>query len=350
MTEDKPEPTPEVQRKHIIEALEMVGFENQMGFYVKPHKGNLKIVVNLSDDKKAVYFRDGMTDVLEDDENGTLAKIGSMIIDAEDGIMPAVPGPDDQVVEPKPDEKIEQPRPVPSNQPKQEVSGTAKQDELPIDSSKNEVSGLLGLIKKHVGNDVLQIFGDTGSCKSKFCLEAARQAMASGMTVYYLDSERNLTDDEIKSLKGCTYKYTPKLSEIDNLVRNLPKVNVVILDSIGFPALTTFARLSLKQKGDALLTMIAIFGDLKIWAYENNGLVIVSNQPESEFNKEKGHIFRPFGDKSQFACKEIWKLKLKVRSAGETHSQISAFRSRFMGFGTKIATLKITDGGVDCVI
>ena len=343
MAEDKTEPTPEEKRKQIINALEIQDFEEQMGFYIKPHEGTIKIVVDLNDNKKAVYFRDGKTDVLEDDVDGTLAKIGSMIVDAEDGIMPVVTEPDTQAEEPKPDEKTDQQKPVPSHQPKQEVGGTAQQDRLPI-------VGLLGLIKKHVGNDVLQIFGDTGSCKSKFCLEAARQVMASGKTVYYLDSERNLTDDEIKSLKGCTYKYTPKLSEIDNLVRNLPKVDVVILDSIGFPALTTFARLSLKQKGDALLTMIAIFGDLKIWAYENNGLVIVSNQPESEFNKEKGHILRPFGDKSQFACKEIWKLKLEVRSARETHSQISAFRSRFMGFGTKIATLKITDGGVDCVI
>lgn len=121
MTEDKPEPTAAVKLNHIKEALELLGFEEEMHFYVKPHSGKIKIVVDLSDDKKAVYFQDGQTKIVEDDENGTLAKIGKVIIDAEQGIMP--------------DTKPEQPRPVPSYQSKQEQdqksSEPAQQGELP---------------------------------------------------------------------------------------------------------------------------------------------------------------------------------------------------------------------------
>ena len=210
-------------------------------------------------------------------------------------------------------------------------------------------AGLLSMVRGYVGNDVLEVFGDTGSGKSKFALTVAREAIAAGKKVYYLDTERNLTDADIKSLKGCEYKYTPVIEEIDKLVQKLPQVDVVIIDSIGFPVLTSYARLSVKQKGDALLKLIAIFGDLKKWAYLNNGIAIVTNQPESEFNKEPGHVLRPFGDKSQFAAKEIWKTEITSRNERETNVIIKSFRSRSVGHGSKIASMKITGAGVEMV-
>ena len=215
--------------------------------------------------------------------------------------------------------------------------------------NKAPTNGVLSIIDDVVGNDVLEIFGPTGSCKSKFSLHVAREYVKAGKKVYYLDTERNLTEDDIKSLKGCTYKYTPDINEIEKLTRNLPKVDVVIIDSIGFPVLTTYARLNMKQKGDALLKMIAIFGDLKLWAYHNNGIAVVTNQPESEFNKGQGHVLRPFGDKSQFAAKEIWWLDPKTKSEKLTTSNITAFRSRSMGMKTHIAKIEVTSEGVRVV-
>lgn len=210
-------------------------------------------------------------------------------------------------------------------------------------------SSLLDMIRGYVGNDVLEVFGDTGSGKSKFALTVAREATAAGKKVYYLDTERNLTEDDIKSLRGSEYKYTPVIEEIDKIVQKLPAVDVVIIDSIGFPVLTSYARLSTREKGDALLKLIAIFGDLKKWAYLNNGVAVVTNQPESEFNKEKGHVLRPFGDKSQFAAKEIWKTEITKRGQNATDVIIKSFRSRSMGHGAKIASMKITGNGVEVV-
>lgn len=129
MTDEKSEPTPEVKITHIKEALDILGFEETMGFYVKPHKGTVKIVVDLTEDKKAVYFRDGQTKIVEDDEDGTLAKLGAVVIDAEQGIMPEQTEPKGEVEAPKQDEKKD--RPVPSHKPKQEPSGPTQQGELP---------------------------------------------------------------------------------------------------------------------------------------------------------------------------------------------------------------------------
>jgi RecA/RadA recombinase len=220
----------------------------------------------------------------------------------------------------------------------------------PSKNASNTKSTLIDTIKKYVGNDVLEIFGDTGSGKSKFALEIAREAIDAGLKVFYLDSERNLTDDDVKML-GRGYKYTPVLKEIDTTIQKLPAVDIVIIDSIGFPILTAYARYNMKQKGDALLTMIAMFGDLKQWAYRNNGLVIVVNQPESTFNKEAGHILRPFGDKSQFAAKEIWWLKMVKRAdkTSDHHTEIliTSFRGRTLGYGDKLYTMNIKSDGIE---
>lgn len=229
-------------------------------------------------------------------------------------------------------------------EPKKPPKSQGKRQAAPSSSA-----AVLDLIHSYVGNDVLEIFGETGSGKSKFAMKVAREAIASGKKVFYLDTERNLTEADIAGLKGCEYKYTPLIEEIDKIVQKLPNVDVVIVDSIGFPVLTTFARMSMKQKGDSLLKLIAIFGDLKEWAYKNNGIVIVTNQPESEFNKAPDHKLRPFGDKSQFAAKEIWETSIVERAPRCTKTEINAFRSRSVGQGTKIAGMRINVSGVEVI-
>ncbi|MCK5216312.1 MAG: ATP-binding protein, partial [Methanosarcinales archaeon] len=299
-------------------------------------------LVDLNEKQPCAIFIIGKERVAVDDSNGTLLSINQIIVDAESGVMP--PPQDAQESTPEQPDDAQTPQEVAPPEPVERAA------QAPADHTGTASNSLLDLIQKYVGDDVMQVFGDTGTGKSKFALEVAREAIAAGKKVYYLDTERNLTTEDIASLQGCEYKYTPVLDEIDKIVQNLPVVDVVILDSIGFPVLTSYARLSMKQKGDALLKLIAIFGDLKIWAYRNNGVAVVTNQPESEFGKEKGHIFRPFGDKSQFACKEIWKTEYEHRSPTETKVSIKSFRSRSMGQRSKIASLKITDAGVEVIV
>jgi len=353
---DTQEPTVTQKKENIIKALGIAGFtENPEypGMYEQIN-GNIKTVVDLTAGTSAYIYdivnKCKITDIT-DDPDGLLKKVVDLITKAEDGQMPTKSKPDEVVNVPQSDTPPPESKPKEAPQePAHDTTDTGNVPAVPEPAQASALQGnILDLIRKYVGNDVLQVFGDTGAGKSKFCFEVAMQAIAAGKKVYYLDTERNLTDEDVAHLKGCDYHYTPVLDEIDKIVQNLPAVDVVILDSIGFPVLTTYARLSLKQKGDALLKLIAIFGDLKTWAYKNNGVAVVTNQPESEFNKASGHIFRPFGDKSQFACKEIWKTKIKTRGASETNISIEAFRSRSVGMGAKIATMKITDAGVEVV-
>ena len=354
--------SPELKREWIVRALGIAEFtekENYQGMHTQEH-GMKTVVVDLNVTPIKSYFNVDGKKITEDDEHKTLENVDKMISEAEDGRMPTKIEPDiivtttmqgaepvnpDKPIDPEIKQHIEDTKSLSDDDP---AKVTAEMVNTPRDSVP-QANTLLDLLQQYVGDDVMQVFGDTGTCKSKFALEVAREAIAAGKKVYYLDTERNLTTEDIDSLNGCEYKYTPVLDEIDKIVQKLPVVDVVILDSIGFPVLTSYARLSMKQKGDALLKLIAIFGDLKIWAYRNNGVAVVTNQPESEFGKEKGHIFRPFGDKSQFACKEIWKTEFEHRSPTETRVSIKSFRSRSMGQRSKIASLKITDAGVEVI-
>ncbi len=203
-------------------------------------------------------------------------------------------------------------------------------------------------IKNIVGSDVLEVFGDTGTGKSKFVHALALEAINSGKKVFFLDTERNLSSADISKLNG-TYKYTPVFEEIKKITQNLPAVDLVIIDSVGLPILTKFARMSMKEKGNALLDLIALMGDLKEWAYRHNGMAVVTNQPESEFAKPEGYERKPFGDKSCFATKEIWHIASTQKDKSLTKSMVKAFRSRSMGKGTGILAVEITSVGTKIV-
>jgi alanyl-tRNA synthetase len=190
--------------------------------------------------------------------------------------------------------------------------------------------------------------GKTGSGKTRFCLEVAKEALSLNKRVFYLDTENNLTKHQIQTeLKGAVFNYTPVMEEIYETVMKLPDntYDVVVIDSIGFPILSEFAELKMNQRGAVLLKMIALLANLKKWAYKNNGIVVVSNQPESEFNKVAGTILDPFGDKSNYAAKEIWHSDKTSSDSNRTISKITAFRSRSAGRGKKILEMTISDSG-----
>ena len=221
----------------------------------------------------------------------------------------------------------------------------------PDDKSGNLTSApTFNFLKELVGDDVLEIFGDTGTGKSKFVHALALEALAAGKTVFFLDTERNLSKNDVEKL-GSSYQYTPVFSEIKTLMTGSPKkVDLLIIDSIGLPILTRFALLSMKEKGNALLDLIAVVGKLKEWAYQNNALVVITNQPESEFGKSQDEIRRPFGDKAQFAAKEIW-LTRKLKTGFETGTKcgLESFRSRSMKNGLSVLQIEITDQGTKII-
>jgi len=215
----------------------------------------------------------------------------------------------------------------------------ARSEFIPADKLR---SRSFDFIKNIVGSDLLEVFGDTGSGKSKFVHALAMDALGTSKKVFFLDTERNLNNADIARLDGA-YQYTPVFEEIKKITQHLPAVDLVIIDSVGLPILTKFARMTMQEKGNALLDLIALMGDLKEWAYRHNAMAVVTNQPESEFAKPEGYERKPFGDKSCFAAKEIWHVGTTRKDKNLTKSTMKAFRSRCMGKGTEILELEIRD-------
>lgn len=208
---------------------------------------------------------------------------------------------------------------------------------------------LLQTVRDIVGADVVMLFGETGSGKSELAYELAEQTMAGGGTVSFVDTERNLSKKKVEVL-GSGYRYTPVFAEIRKVVRELPKADLAVLDSIGLPVLIQYSRLNMRDRLYAFLEMASVLGDLKDYSYEHNALAVVTNQPVSEFEqdeKRRGEPRDPFGGKSRFIAKEIWQTSLVSRDQRTTRTVLTAYRSRELAFGTVIAELTITDAGLE---
>jgi RecA/RadA recombinase len=186
--------------------------------------------------------------------------------------------------------------------------------------------------------DLIEIFGDSGSAKTSFCIELVKEAIKSGKKVKYIDTEKNLKG----KLEGADYEYNPDFSTIFKIVQNLkPGYDLVILDSLGLPILGEFATVSLKEKGNFLLQAQAMSYMLKKYACNNKCMIFVTNQPESEFNKDRDHVLRPFGDKSIYFYKEVWKTEKVFSTPDVTTCVVNAFRSRNYGQGYRLFNIKI---------
>lgn len=240
---------------------------------------------------------------------------------------------------------------------------------LEDDSTPDEGSLIRDVIEFCGGPDLIQIFGETGSAKSEFVIEVGKSAIRdAGKDVLFIDTERNLSDNE--RMEGVDYVYVPEwhdlyayISRKEQKLSDKPfgenstgertlvdGYDVVVLDSIGFPALMQYDEYSIEDDADQFQVFQELqymTGRLKKYAQFNDSLILVTNQPKSELSGSDDP--GPFGDKSQFGFKEMWKsVKNSSRSTG-TECSLEAFRSRQAGKGKTLFSITINDEGTDIV-
>jgi len=229
------------------------------------------------------------------------------------------------------------------------------------DSLYRQVVGLCG------GPDLMQVFGPSGSGKSTLAMEILKSALKEGdKKALIIDTERNVLD--VENIDGADYVYIPEWHDLYHYVvgneaalsknpfgenttnRKTLKdgYDVVLLDSIGFPALVQYGEYRVDDNSDQFKVfneLQVITGKLKQYSQRNEALAVVINQPKSDLSGETNPP--PFGDKSIFGFKEIWLTEKLSSSDIATKCSINAFRSRQAGRGASIYELKISDSGVD---
>jgi len=226
-------------------------------------------------------------------------------------------------------------------------------------------------VEKMVGKeDAFEIFGNSGSGKTTFAVELAKEYLAKGKKVLYIDTEKNI---RVKPPEKMEYAYAPSFDEMysilvkntdkgklvnldavkDNIDKALgltKKYDLVVLDSMGLPILGKFALMDMRQKGVILLACEAISALLKHYSHKHSSLVLVTNQPQSEMRKSSNPyaVLWPFGEKSAFFYKEIWKTRLVTSryADGFTKCYIELFRGSLGPRGTPLFELKISNNGI----
>lgn len=194
--------------------------------------------------------------------------------------------------------------------------------------------------------DIVEIFGNAGDGKSKTALKIAMDAIVQGKKVKYIDTERGFLRSEREKL-GSAYQYISNMRDLMSFVRNIPAdIDFLVIDSVGYPVLTEWAKMGVNERGNALTQIIAVKDYIKDWAINNNKIALVINQPDSDFGKAADYVNRPFGDKGQFVIKEVFRIERKVSSPTMTKSVLKVFRSRHDARDIVVATIEITNDGV----
>lgn len=201
-----------------------------------------------------------------------------------------------------------------------------------------------------VDNDYIEIFAPAGHGKSRLLAHTALEAKRAGKKVVYLDCEHSLPERIEKEL-GDSYRRLDfmNLDRIIDAIANLPKgYDLVCYDSVGFPVLIKFVKMSMRERGDAIQKTILLRGYLKHYAETNKALAIGTNQPVSELygmSHELEDLEKrpPVGGKSIHIAKAVLRMEI-IRQIENRESVFGllAFEVQDMPFNRKIAEFSIS--------
>jgi RecA/RadA recombinase len=220
-------------------------------------------------------------------------------------------------------------------------------------------------IVKIMGNHALMIYGDAGTGKSRLlhaiCVEA--QTML-GKKCLYIDTEGSLPESLVGDLDNYEYIGPDLKALIDRVSlakRQRDQFDLLAVDSIGFPVLTSYASMPLNERLSAILSLTNVLADAvrfaraskheSLPAPDKMNLSILTNQPKSEFTRVTEGLgpedpLDPFGGKLSFIAKLILRTEVAERGENQSRFRLLVHKARDLPRGRCVAEYMINQEGV----
>jgi len=195
---------------------------------------------------------------------------------------------------------------------------------------------------------ITKIFGEAGSGKTNFCLQATSEVIKTGKKVAFIDTEgvsttrlkQILNPDHVnKKILDKILFYNPLSLEsqekiVNEIIEN-NKVDLIVIDTINL-----FYRIAHEDdKETPKRSFLRQMANLQIAARKNNIIVLVAEQVYTDKNGE----IKPFTHRdTEHMVKTI--LKLDKKSIGKRQATIIKHRSQPEG---KTAIFNITSKGLE---
>jgi KaiC/GvpD/RAD55 family RecA-like ATPase len=213
------------------------------------------------------------------------------------------------------------------------------------------------------GNELVMIVGDGGVGKTRLCLHMALEhEREEGGKVLYLDTEGSASARLVRGLKAYERLADPemelaKITERVSRARREEGLTGLVVDSVGLPGLVRYARLGLRQRGEAQLELARLLQQCYAFAVERSGLAVVTNQPVSELASaeiegreprvQPGEPLPPWGGKAaEFVSKLILRAEVAKRGEWRTEGRLQVYKARDLPRDLEVARYVITKEGV----
>jgi len=195
---------------------------------------------------------------------------------------------------------------------------------------------------------ITEVYGEAGSGKTNFCLQAARECASKDKKVAYIDSEgvsierlhqmSNSESDYKKILDNILFFSPTSLEKQEKAIDESLKIKnlgLIIVDTINL-----FYRINLEDNLEgAMRSFVRQVANLQIAAREKNIVVILAEQVYTDKNGE----IKPFTNRdTEHMIKTI--IKLEKTGMGKRKATIIKHRSQPEG---KTAIFKITNNGLE---
>lgn len=223
------------------------------------------------------------------------------------------------------------------------------------DAQKFAATNYKKLLELADGGDYLEFFASAGHGKSRFLAFIALEVIRAGKRAIFLDCEHSLPKRIQKQL-GSSYKRLDFM-DLDLLVDEVAKLpnglDLICFDSIGFPVLISYAKMNMKQRGDALLKTILLRGYMKHYAENFDVLALGANQPKSDLwgashdvkTEDLEEKTPPVGGKSIHIAKGVIRMSVESKADGKSVFGLRAFECQDLPFNKLLATFTINEQG-----